>query len=421
MAKNLDSSYSEYALSLVSKICNEIGPGSPGTPQEKARAAILKKEMESHLGDNNVSVEEFTVTPGAFLGWIRWAAGFALISSILNITVGRCEGIASWVTALFAFVVSLGTVLPGIFEFVFYYEFTEPFFKEKTSQNIIGRLTKPGTKEVKRLLILGGHHDSALEMNMLRFLGYGYYVAVATLFIGFLTLMVSNLIQLIGALSGNAGLLQTGTLGWILMAYPVVPSIIFAALFIGSNKNGGTVPGACDNLSASALALAMCKFLVKNPEYIPDNTEIRFISFGSEEAGLRGSRKYARRHIEELKHLDARLLNFETVAHPTISILTSDVNGFVKNSPEMVASVRRAAERAGVPFKVTPFPFGGGGTDSGSFSREGLKAVTLLPFKVPQQMVAFYHQRWDRPEVLSEEPLMNVLKVALEWITARGE
>jgi Zn-dependent M28 family amino/carboxypeptidase len=101
-------------------------------------------------------------------------------------------------------------------------------------------------------------------------------------------------------------------------------------------KNGGTVPGAADNLSASAIAVAMCRFLVKNPAYIPADTEIRLISFGSEEAGVRGSRRYVERHLDELWRLDARLLNFETVAHPEIGILTSDSNGTVKNSPEMV-------------------------------------------------------------------------------------
>ena len=79
--------------------------------------------------------------------------------------------------------------------------------------------------------------------------------------------------------------------------------------------------------------------------------EIRFISFGSEEAGLRGSRRYVKRHMDELKCLDARLLNFETVVHPEIDILTSDLNGTVKNSPEMVKSVVAAAQRAGVPYK----------------------------------------------------------------------
>ena len=67
----------------------------------------------------------------------------------------------------------------------------------------------------------------------------------------------------------------------------------------------------------------------------------------------------------------------------SLAILTSEVNG-VKNSPGMVKSVVAAAERAGVPFKVKSYPLGGDGSDAGSFSRAGLKAATLLPFKVPQ-------------------------------------
>jgi Zn-dependent M28 family amino/carboxypeptidase len=113
-----------------------------------------------------------------------------------------------------------------------------------------------------------------------------------------------------------------GTLGWVLLVFPIVPSIVFGMFFNRGRKNGGTVPGAADNLSACALAVAMCRFLVKNPSCIPDDTEIRFVSFGCEEAGLRGSRRYAARHLDELKSLDARLLNFETVAHPEITILT---------------------------------------------------------------------------------------------------
>ena len=180
------------------------------------------------------------------------------------------------------------------------------------------------------------------------------------------------------------------------------------------------MPGAADNLSASALAVAMCRFLVKNPTYIPTDTEIRFVSFGSEEAGLRGSRRYVERHLDELKRLETRLLNFEMVAHPEIAILTSDVNGTVKNSPEMVKSVVAAAERAGVPYKVKPASIGVG-TDAASFNQAGLKATTLIPFKMPQQMVAFYHQKWDGPENLTIEPLTNVLKLTFELVRHGGE
>jgi hypothetical protein len=65
--------------------------------------------------------------------------------------------------------------------------------------------------------------------------------------------------------------------------------------------------------------------------------------------------------------------------------------------------------------------FLGNASDAGPFSRAGLKATTLNSFKFPQQMVAFYHQKRDTPEVLTIEPLLNVLKLTLEWVRTGGE
>jgi hypothetical protein len=343
-----------------------------------------------------------------------------LIAALLNISMGRFSGVSPWLTAIAALVFSILSPLQFILEFVLGRELVDPFLKKKQSVNVAGTLLRPGTKKVNRLLILSGHHDSAPENTWLGLLGYGFYVLTATGLIGFIAMLAMSIIQLAGLITGNAGMVRSGTLGWAMLAYPIVPSIVFALFFNRGRKNGGTVPGAADNLSASALAVAMCRFLVKNPAYIPDDTEIRFVSFGSEEAGLRGSRRYVERHLDELKRLDARLLSFETVAHPEIAILTSDVNGTVKNSPEMVKSVVAAAQRAGVPYKVQA-AFLGVASDAGPFSQAGLKATTLLPFKVPQQQVAFYHQKRDGPEVLTMEPLLNVLKLTLEWIRNGGE
>ncbi len=410
----------QYAYDTVEKICNEVGPGLPGSPQERKRAEILKKEMESSLGAGNVTTENFTMAPRALLEWLPLGAVLILLSALLNISIGRFEAVSPWITTGLSLAFSVITMLTGVLQFIFYYEFTEPIFAKKESVNVIGTLRKPGTIHVKRLLILGGHHDSAMEVTWLRFLGYGYYFVLPTLFIGFITMLVFSIIQFYGLATANTSIVHTGTIGYLLLAYPIIPSVIFAAFFNRGKTGGGVVPGAADNLSASALVVSMCRFLTKNPSYIPDDTEIRFISFGSEEAGLRGSRRYVERHLDELKRLDARLLNFETVTYPEIAILTSDINGIVKNSPEIVKDVTAAAVRAGVPHKVKPFPFGGGGTDAGSFSQAGLKATTLLPFKVPQQMVAFYHQKWDAPDVLTIEPLLNVLKLAFEWIRSGG-
>jgi hypothetical protein len=405
-----------YAYDLVKRICTEVGPGMPGTTQERERAAIIKKELEIHLGAENVEMEEFILSPGAFLGSLPSSAVFLLVAALSNASIGRFTGISPWLNVLAALAFSLLAILPFVLEYMFYLEIIDPFFKKGQSVNVIGALRRPGARTVRRLLILSGHHDSAMENTWIRFLGYGFHITLPTLVIALIVVLVMSTVQLMGLIMDDAAAVHAGTLGWVLWVYPIIPAVIFAAFFNMGRKNGGTVPGAADNLSACALALAMCRFLVQNPAYIPEDTEIRFISFGSEEAGLRGSRRYVARHLDELKRLDTRTLNYETVAYPVIAILTSDVNGAVRNSSEMVNSVVAAAERAGVPYKVQPYTVGTGGSDAGPFSQAGLMATTLLPFKMPQQIVAFYHQKWDSPEVLTIEPLLNVLKLTFEWI-----
>jgi hypothetical protein len=439
----ISASDADYAFEIVKTICAEVGPGLPGSAQEQERAAVFKHELESHLGAEHVVVEEFTLAPGAFLN--LYPGLFMLIAALLNISIGRFAGVSPWITTIAALALSILSPMLFVTEFYFGKELVDPFFKQKQSQNVIGTIRKPGTRNVKRLLILSGHHDSAPENNCLRllssvnrlltpkdrgdsaredarlrFLGILFYLISGTFFLGFVTVLVMSILQLAGVITGNPGIVRIGTLGWILLLYPMLPSIIFGLFSIKSGEKGGTVPGAVDNLSASALAVAMCRFLVNNPSYIPDDTEIRFISFGSEEAGLRGSRRYAARHLDELKRLDARLLNIEMVAHPEINILTADVNGTVKHAPEMVNSVVEAAKRAEIPYRVSTASIGVG-TDAAPFTWAGLKATTLMPFKVPQQTVVFYHQKWDTLDQVTIEPLLNVLKLTMEWIRCGGE
>ena len=419
MPENITNDAAQYAFDIVKAICTQVGPGLPATPQERERAAMIKKELESHLGAENVVVEEFSVAPDAFLS--PYPSVFCMVITILlNISMGRFTGITPWVASIAALSFSIITPLLFIVEFLLGYELIDPIFPKKKSLNVIGKLRKPGTTNVKRLLILSGHHDSALENTWLRFIGYGFYFLSATFVIGSITMVIMNLIQLVGLIIGSVIIVHLGTMGWVLLVYPIAPSIIYVMFLTRGRKNGGNVPGAADNLSASAVAVSMCRFLVKNPSYIPDEMEIRFISFGSEEAGVRGSRRYVERHLDELKRLDARLLNFEIIAHPEIAILTTELNGTVKNSPEMVKSVVTAAQRAGVPYKAASASIGAG-SDAAPFSKAVLKATTVLAFKVPQQMVAFYHQKWDSPEILTIEPLLNVLKLTFEWIRNGGE
>lgn len=144
----------QYALGIVRTICSEVGPGVPGSPQERERAAIIQRELESHLGAEKVAVEEFTFAPTAFLRSSPIISLLILLAALLNISTGRLTGVSVWLTCIAALVLSVISPLLFLLEFYFGLELTDPLFKKGQSVNVVGRLRKPGTRGVRRLLVL---------------------------------------------------------------------------------------------------------------------------------------------------------------------------------------------------------------------------------------------------------------------------
>ena len=251
MPEKITTDDAQYALDIVKAICTEVGHGLPGSPQERERAEMIKKKLEAYLGTENVSIEEFTLAPDASLSPFPGVL-FMILAVLLNIATGLLKGVWPWLTAIAVLALSILAPLLFILEFILAYEVTDPLFPKKGSINVIGRLRKPGTKDVKRLLILSGHHDSAPENTWLRILGYGFFFLSTTYFIGLITMLVMSIIQLSGVIMGNADIVRMGTLGWILLAYPIVPSIIFAAFATRGKKNGGVVPRRAAQITTSA-------------------------------------------------------------------------------------------------------------------------------------------------------------------------
>ena len=160
-----------YAYEVVRTICTEVGPGLPGSSQEGERAAILKGELESHLGVGKAVVEGFAVVPWAGLVALRLSALFMLVAALLNMSIGHFRGVPLWLTAMAAVAFSILSPLPFTLQDVLGFEVLDPLFKKKQSVNVIGTLRRPGTGSAKRLLILSGHHDSPAEITWLRLLG----------------------------------------------------------------------------------------------------------------------------------------------------------------------------------------------------------------------------------------------------------
>lgn len=116
----------QYALELVKTICSQVGPGVAGTLQERERAAILQKELELHLGVENVSVEEFTFAPGAFLGSLPIGALFLLLAAALNFTA--LAGLSALTSAAIAVLVIVMSILIVVFELILGVELIDPLF-----------------------------------------------------------------------------------------------------------------------------------------------------------------------------------------------------------------------------------------------------------------------------------------------------
>jgi hypothetical protein len=86
----------QYAFRIVKKICTEVVPGLPGSSQEREKADIIKKELESHLGTDNVSTEEFIFAPEAFLSSYSICAHFMIFATQLNISMGHIMWASPW-------------------------------------------------------------------------------------------------------------------------------------------------------------------------------------------------------------------------------------------------------------------------------------------------------------------------------------
>jgi acetylornithine deacetylase/succinyl-diaminopimelate desuccinylase-like protein len=407
---NLDEE-TQYAYEFIKDVCQNIGPGCPCTSKELERAERVKKELERYKIPTQI--EPFTCTPAAFLKWFQIGGVMAIIATILF----YLSLIPVWpifLTGIALFLMAF-TLLMTVLEFLLYQHFIDFLFPKKKSQNVIGRRLPPDNPDPKRVIIFSGHHDSALTFNWLPILKHGYVIAEAILIFSVILFTITLGIRFITLIIGI-------DIQWItdmnrIITMAVIPiTVILAFNFTGTDKNGGKVPGAVDNLSAVGITLTLAKILDTHPELVPPDTEIRFISFGSEEAGVRGSFNYVKDHLEELKSKETYVLNFETIFDEEITIFTSDLNGLLPNSRKMVELVQKAAQESGAPHKVDMFPFGGGGTDAIPFSRYKIPALSLYAMKVPGQMVQFYHQPIDNYDKINQTSLKHALKIALAFL-----
>ena len=130
---------------------------------------------------------------------------------------------------------------------------------------------------------------------------------------------------------------------------------------------------------ASVLAVRFAREIAARKGELLRSTRLRVVSFDSEEAGLRGAAAYMRAHAEELGRLPCFHLNFDSIYQlGHLQALTSDINGTVRLSAEMVETLETCARENGHAIGRFGMLFGAGGTDAAESARKGLSATTVI-------------------------------------------
>ncbi|MHA1229737.1 MAG: M28 family metallopeptidase [Candidatus Helarchaeota archaeon] len=412
---------SEYMYNFIGKIIDEVGPRIPGSEAEAKAAEIVKKELEKVCDE--VTIETFKFHPDAFLGWLKIVVILIVLSliSFFTILFFQNSPYFYWISIILSSISAGLNIISFLIiwnEFFNYREYIDRFFKEKESQNVIGRIKTKG--EPKKILIFSGHHDSARQFNLLWYFKWGYFLILFTALIVLFAWIIISLINLGLTIFGIATFFHASVRWMTVVAIPVLIACYF---FVWPGEKANKVPGAVDNLSAVATVLGLGRYLKKHPEVIPEGIEIRLISFGSEEAGLRGAYRYAERHLEELKKYNAEVVNMDgLMSTKTIFVIENEPTTRTKHSKEVVQKIIDAGEMAEIP--IRRFGSGtiekiagqlSGGTDAAAFSKAKIKAANIMSMEI-KKFVKFYHQPTDTLDMIEKGSLELVLSILINYI-----
>lgn len=396
----------EETLDLTQAIIEEASPRLAGSAQAKHCADLLSREMEPNC--DRVEQEPFDVHPEAFLGFLRVVTVLHL-AGVIALAAG---------VPLLAAVLMLGVGIVGTLEFFFYRQFLDPFFPKKTGVNVIGVIEPAG--EVRKQVIVSGHHDSAYEFIYLNG-GSKVYVTVmvtsiVTLFLSMILVVTTVVMTLVnGGAPGLAGILRWALLG-------TIPLVLPLWWFLG--KKG--TPGAGDNLIASAIATRLARVVRRQRQAGHEplkHTRLLLVSFDAEESGLRGAHAYARRHEAELKATPTVVFNMDSLYETKhLAVLTRDINGSISLPKFLAERVEEIAARLGLPMKRFPMHFGAGGTDAAEFARIGIPATTLLGLETARiQGDTVYHTQKDTVDKIEPEVVKAALEIAWEFVVGEDE
>lgn len=380
-----------YMLREITHICRDMKKRAPGSEGERQAAEYMASALRNDCGCTDVKVETFKEHPTAFYGYFSIATVFGLL------------------TVAFFFVMPLLSVITGIlgqlfflFQFVLYKQIADPLFPVKESVNVTA--VRPCRGEINQRIFLNGHVDAAWEFPLNYYCGGIVFEipGVASLVGGlyFITLSICKL---------------CGVGGWVHLAglwgLVFVPFFILMAFTYNPKR---IVDGANDNLSGCYMGITLLHELEANGIQL-EHTELGVILTGSEEAGLRGAKAWAKAHKADFSDVPTYIICFDTVHDPRhLMVNRRDLNGTVALDEELGSMFLDAAKKAGIPCRAGKVPLFGGSTDSAAFTQSGFRSISITGLN--HILEDYYHTRRDTYDNMDHEGLENCFKAVVKLI-----
>ncbi|MCC6583281.1 MAG: M20/M25/M40 family metallo-hydrolase [Chitinophagales bacterium] len=371
-------------INFIQDIITRFGGRYFGSEQEKNAqyytADILKKYCDK------VEVEEFQSPLEAHFQALKIFCVVYIVVLVffkIDIRIAAVLGILN--TILF-----LG-------HFVTYRHWLDFLFPNKPSWNVIGDVEPLET--ATSTIIIAGHMDSVKEFK------WWYRLKQTGAVLSVIAGIQISLLGLYALLAVFITAIWFSYIWWLFL-------LLTPVLIVFYDMHGKeVVDGASDNLSGVAVAVEMAKVFSVNKL---KNTRVRVISFGSEEAALRGSFAYAKKHKQQLLDEKAFLFNLDSMKDlEHLTVVSSEINTLVFYNNDYLQLVENAFKATNTAYKK--LPLGVGATDASAFHIHGLPAIAVIGMD-SEHLDPTYHTRLDKIECLNPETMEAMKRVLVNFI-----
>lgn len=388
--------YTDYMYALIDRVMKDIGPRESCGSQEKELGSLYASEIEPAC--ERVDRETFTCSPTAFVGFFPFLVLLYVAGVVLYFFLPAVSA---------ALALAGGLVL--FFEVVRYHELIDPIYPKREGENIAGFVKPSG--DVKRRVYVSAHFDSAYEFKIWYwFKGFSGVI----MGIGLVSVVLLFGLSLARAIAEPVGLPQAGAysvMGYVLAG--LAPVVILFAFFHTTD----VVPGAMDDMAGVAVLAGLAKYLAEAPakgEFYPRNTEVVLLGLSSEEAGLRGAKRYAARHLAEAGETPTSAIFLDGIYDEKyFTVFKRELWPGAKLDERMVEVAKAAAADNGFDAKVKLLPLGA--TDASAFALAGIPSVSMCLWDA-SRLVPHYHTRHDTIDHIKPSSLAVALQTTITML-----